>query len=690
MGDKVLQLASVRYTKDGLDLNGIKLANPKETVEVGKKKWFTAEVTNLQVSWVDKVYKVSLTGKIQLNVKGVATGAAGMIWVDSTPKVGGSISAFNLTVAGLTIEINDATLDGETLLAGSAKLVLPSGLGGASVAVYGVTITSETIVIGGGDFTLPEMTVGGFKLALHGSFKEEPPGTWVIKASGSFKMPNLAEGAPGCSGIAINATIRVTTQNQMVIDITPASAPIQLVRSPLVDRPMNPARTDDIDGISKFEIAGDITLFCTIPIPNTGFNLTRVSGSVVLFENLTKVGISLDISSQTSINGVPTIKASGGADLQVQPEFKLDLNAALYLFGKQVSQSTASISTRSSSFRLWVDYTVIHGQVALNAWNNETGFHFTGQGSLSLILPQGLFVKEWWLTFPPGDLQLANVDAAVGEFTNGQWGFRGKACAWKFCIGFFVDSKGNRTFGNVDSYQLAPPPKLAALRARWQQDKLQNNAASSFEEDGILVRGDGGMIFPAHVEKPTDLMFILSKKEEHAPALTLIGPAPDHTVITPTVTMGDVISYTLTHVGGDFPYQEIYSISDAPAGDWQAVLDNLPADTGTYGLKIIGARPGPRLTGVTAANTGPTSATLGWELAATAPITLSLFANPGPITTTVVVTDTVPPHAETLPDFTGYLLHTDTTPVIDGSPQSYGVNFERAAQRRVSHLGHGR
>ena len=427
MGDKVLQLASLRYTKDGLDLNGVKLANPKETVEVGKKKWFTAEVTNLQVSWVDKVYKVSLTGKIQLNVKGVASGATGTIWVDSTPKVGGSISAFNLTVAGLTIEIKDATLDGETLRAGSAKLVLPSGLGGASVAVYGVAITSEKIVIGGGDFTLPEMTVGGFKLALRGSFKEEPPGTWVIKASGSFKMPNLAEGAPGCSGIAINATIRVTTQNQMVIDITPAAAPIQLVRNPLVDRPMNPARSDDIDGISKFEIAGDITLFCTIPIPNTGFNLTRVSGSVVLFENLTKVGISLDISSQTSINGVSIIKASGGADLQVKPEFRLDLNAALYLFGKQVSQSTASITTRSSSFRLWVDYTVIRGQVALNAWNNETGFHFTGQGSLSLILPQGLFVKERWLTFPSGDLQLANVDAAVGEFTNGRWGFRGKA-----------------------------------------------------------------------------------------------------------------------------------------------------------------------------------------------------------------------------------------------------------------------
>ena len=673
LGDKAVQLTSVKYTQYGLDLNGIKLANPKETVEVGKKKWFTAEITNLQISQADQVYKVSMTGKVQLNVKGVASGAAGTIWLDSTPKVGGSISAFNLTVAGLTIEIKDATLDGETLRAGSAKLVLPSGLGGASVAVYGVAITSEKIVIGGGDFTLPEMTVGGFKLALNGSFREEPPGTWVIKASGSFKMPALAAGTPGCSGIAINATIRVTTQNRMVIDITPATAPAKLARYTQIDRPMNPARGDDVDAISKFEIAGDITLFCTIPIPSTGFNLTRVSGSVVLFEGLTKVGVSLDISSQTAIGGVPTIKASGGADLQVKPEFRLDLNAALYLFGKQVSQSTASITQRSSSFRLWVDYSVIRGQVALNAWNDATGFQFTGQGSLALVLPQGLFVKEWWLTFPPVDLQLANVDTAVGKFTNGQWGFRGKACAWKFCIGFYVDTKGNRTFGNVDSYQLATPPKLAALRARWQQAKLRGEQAPSFEEDGVIVRGDGSMVFPAYVAKPTDLMFILSKKQEHAPALTLV--APDHTVITPTVTMGGVISYTLTHVGGDFPYQEIYSISDAPAGDWQAVLDDLPAETGTYGLKIIGARPGPRLTNVAAASTGPTGATLGWQLTATAPITLSLYANPGPITTTVVVTDTVPPHTEALPDFTGHLLHTDAAPIIDGSPQTYTANF---------------
>ena len=103
-----------------------------------------------------------------------------------------------------------------------------------------------------------------------------------------------------------------------------------------------------------------------------------------------------------------------------------DIAATVSLFGKAMSQTQFVVTGNSLSFKLWVDYYVIRGQVALNAWSNETGFHFTGQGSLTLVLPKGLFVNERWLTFPPKDLDLANVDTAVGEFTNGAWGFRGK------------------------------------------------------------------------------------------------------------------------------------------------------------------------------------------------------------------------------------------------------------------------
>ena len=176
----------------------------------------------------------------------------------------------------------------------------------------------------------------------------------------------------------------------------------------------------------------------------------------------------------------------------------------------------------------------------------------------------------------------------------------------------------------------------------------------------------------AWVEKPTDVLFILSKKMETAPTMTLLGPGG--IVITPADPPSDTVFYSLTNVGGDFPYQEVYSLRDAPAGQWTVVLDNLP-EPGTYGVTMVGAKPGPRLTGITAANLTPERVSIGWSLAAAAPVTLTLHANPGPTTTTVVITDTVPATTKTLGDFTGYLLRTDPTPITDGSAQSFEANF---------------
>ena len=459
----------------------------------------------------------------------------------------------------------------------------------------------------------------------------------------------------------------------MVIDIAPATAALQ--RNPSSDSAHNPGRSEDFDAAAgtRFEVAGSLALHCTIPIPNTGFELTKVKGSVVLFQGLTQVGVELDVATQLKINGTAPIAASGGAFLQAVPEFRLDLNAALYLFGKQAAQSTATIKSRSASFKLWVDYYVIRGQVALNAWSNETGFHFTGQGSLALILPKGLFVNEWWLTFPPKDLELANVDVAVGEFTNGAWGFRGKGCVWKFCTGFYVDTAGRLTFRDVDQYRLVTPPQLARAVAHWQASKEQGRLAGDFLEDGIVVRADGSALgLPGWVEKPTDVIFVLSKKQEYAPSMTLL--APGGAVITPTVTLSDTVAYSLTAVGGEFPYQEVYAIREAAAGAWEVLLDDLP-EPGTYGVSMIGAKPGPRLTDVAAASLTPERAALTWKLNAAAPVTLTLHANPGPITTTVMVTTTVPPTTEVLDDFTGYLLHTDPAPIADGSAQTFDADL---------------
>ena len=97
----------------------------------------------------------------------------------------------------------------------------------------------------------------------------------------------------------------------MVIDIAPASAAVQ--RSPSSDSAFNPGRSDDFDAAAgtRFEVAGSVALHCTIPIPNTGFDLTYVKGSVVLFQGLTQVGVELGVATQLKINGTAPIAANG-------------------------------------------------------------------------------------------------------------------------------------------------------------------------------------------------------------------------------------------------------------------------------------------------------------------------------------------------------------------------------------------
>ena len=56
---------------------------------------------------------------------------------------------------------------------------------------------------------------------------------------------------------------------------------------------------------------------------------------MVLFQGLTQVGVKMEVATQLKINGTAPIAANGGAFLQAVPEFRLDLTAALFLFGSR-------------------------------------------------------------------------------------------------------------------------------------------------------------------------------------------------------------------------------------------------------------------------------------------------------------------------------------------------------------------
>ncbi len=672
LGSISIAIGPVVISKDGLDIQNIQMSSKKENLKLGKDG-FDVEIKRIKIERAGNAYTLLLLdATITVKVKGINAYAQGTIALDALGKVKGNIPKLDFSVAGLEVHATNMVIDDRILRVQTASLKMPSALGGASVIVYGLDVSPEGVKIAGGTFDLPEIKVGGFALALHASFAESN-GVYVIKANGSFKMPNLGA-AVGCAGIYIDATIMMTPLNEMVIEIAPAAQPPVVQRAALADGPYNPGRLDRPDTDYRFEVEGGLSLTkCRIPIPNTGLDVTGISGRVKLFAGLTEVRVGLDVASQLKIGDKTVVSASGYARVVAQP-FLFDIGATVSLFGKAMSQTQFVVTGNSLSFKLYVEFYVVRGQVAINAWSNAAGFHLTGQGSLTVSVPKGVFInKPPWLVVPPWNIDVGSVDVAVGEFTNGLWGFRGRMCFLKACFGFFVDKDGNFTSRNVDSYQLMPPQQFARAHARWLAAQAKGVRAERFEADGITMLPDGTKLVTATVAAATDLMFVLSKQLETQPALSLIGPAPDHTVITPTVTLSDTVGYSLTNVGGEYPFQEIYTVSNAKPGIWTAVLSNTPADG--YALGILGAVVGPGLTGVTAAAAGPEAATLGWQLTATAPVTVSLFANPGPITTTVVMTDTGTPHIMTLPDFTGYLLHTDTAPATDGSPQTFAADL---------------
>jgi YVTN family beta-propeller protein len=671
LGGKEIITGPIQINKDRLVIENIVIKNTEEKINVGGNTGFVAYVKSVKISQVGNAFKLAFEDAvIHIDVKGVVVDARGSIALDSTPKVSGFIEKLDFTVVGINLHVESMTIDGLFFRAQTARLQMPSNLGGATVEVYGLEISPRGIKLSGGRFDLPEIKLGGFSLALRGSFQEEGGG-YIISAAGAFKMPNMGV-AVGCSGISINATIRMIPVGGMLINIAPAPAPV--VRAPLADRAFNPGRSSAPDKDYRFEAEGGVALVgCRIPIPSSGLSITGVEGSVKLTAASTEVMIGLTVASDLQIKGTAVLSARGTARVVAQP-FTMDIGATVALFGKKMSETQLLVTGNSLSFKLWVEYYVVRGQVAINAWSNAAGFHFTGQGSLTVSAPKGVLVnKPPWLVIPPANWDMGSVDVAVGEFTNGRWGFRGKLCILGWCNGFFVDTSGALAVGNVDSYRLATPTQLALAHAQWQKQKAQGLMAERFEQDGIAFLPDGREEITATVTFPADLMFVLTKQQEHRPALTLVGPAPEHVVITPTVTLSGTVAYDRLNIGGEYPYMEIYTVQHAQPGLWTAVLNDTPASG--YGLGILGAARGAGLWDVSAVPTGAERATIGWTLTTTVPVTLSVFANPGPITTTVILTDTVPPRTQTLPDFTGYLLHTEPAPAVAGTPQSFDADL---------------
>lgn len=130
-------------------------------------------------------------------------------------------------------------------------------------------------------------------------------------------------------------------------------------------------------------------------------------------------------------------------------------------------------------------------------------------------------------------------------------------------------------------------------------------------------------------------------------------------------------------IGGRFT-QAAYTVEDAQPGEWLARIGSDLVDV-AFHFDAFGNTPAPILESVTAASTGATSAQLSWRLSS--PLTntlLSVFANPGPISTTLVVSETNGvTRTVTVDNFTGTPLARDVQAPLDGSAQTLQLDLSQ-------------
>ncbi|MDA0244329.1 MAG: Ig-like domain-containing protein [Chloroflexi bacterium] len=480
------------------------------------------------------------------------------------------------------------------------------------------------------------------------------PTARITKVDGGYEISAaLALGLPKVpieKGCAIWVAITLFKSNDGVVTMTIA--------------PLDPALAPE--GLEFRE--GTLGLECDtgIPIGTTGLQISGISGTVSLRPDMQFVKIAVKI---TTIKGGDKLFAlTVGATLFWEPEWGFDLTGEAKVFKVlDVGGFKASVRSDQMSFEGYVQSVVLKGEVRFYAWWPDGKFHFSGSGRMQLGVEKGaLFSKcvdtflfgERCVSIPPTDMRVGGVGVEGGEFTNGRYGFKGYVEIIRKQYGFFVSEDGFDV-GGVNSYTIATPPDIELARQQWQEQRgmveaglLAWDSPFSFPNDNTLaleVRIDpSDVISQVTVLNPSDTLFIVSS----GLPLTVTLETPSGDIITPqnaaaysaTYTVTDLITYT----------QHLYTVDSAAIGDWQVIMEG---DTTTQAplLAVVGLANIPTLQDVELGDASdPSQIDVNWTFNSDTPVTVTIYANAGEITSTITVTDLNDiPSVEVIENFSG-------------------------------------
>lgn len=566
------QINDIVIDGNGLRIGGGGVTIPFPDFRIGGTNGFAVTGASFSINVAaDQNFEMTLRGTVAVTIPGASGSATGSVTINRQGNVTGTLSGFSLGVAGLTLAINGATINGNTFSASEASLRIPNEWGGAAAAVYNIRIAPGSLSIGGGSFTLPTIKAGGFTIQASGALRPINNG-YEISAVGGFNIPSLSAGA-GCSGIQASLTIFVNTLGATVMEIDPIDQATAVADA---GRVIAAAQRFDAELINaeltslRLRRVG-LELNCSIPIPKTGHAVTSLRGSVELNSGSVRVNVGITIATQFELPVLgPPIRGTADAYIQSSP-FEIGLSGSLHVFIFQVGGANIRVSeSRGFEATVWIQMWWGRGDLTLRAWSSTGGFFLTGRATITVGFGKGAIWRgclkhpcctvRWppWksscrlcdgpcIEVPPVNLTLGQVGTEFGRFTGDRWGFKGFVTVLGYGAGFFIDHRGNLTVGNVDNIRLVTMAQIRQAHDAWLQAQADGADLSNWSSDGISFQSNGDTTVSVSVPETTDVIFSLSRNRD-TPTLSL--QMPDGRVVRPDslpteIQYQEVTTYTL-------------------------------------------------------------------------------------------------------------------------------------------------
>ncbi len=441
---------------------------------------------------------------------------------------------------------------------------LPEGLGGSQAALELDRIVVQSngkIELRGGTVRFPNIKVGGpngFRIEGAAVGLRVEGETYFFQGRGTFVLPGVGPGEGGC---------------KIGTGFTFASAPPPVREATL-----------SLDGCFR------------IPIAQTGFFITKVSGTVTLDETAASVNLSLGVEGGPDIPGLgPAL--SGEPSAIWDTSWKVALSGNLRVFKFDVAQAALALSqARGLEGTISISLAgIIDGQSSLRIWKDASSFSIAGKAQVQVVIDKGKLIHTCafggCFDFPADRVVLSQQAADFGTFRRGTetiYGLRGDIALLGLRTTFLVDAQGSFQIGdNLRDLQ------LIGLTAQGGP-ALQAVASSQLT-----------------VPPGTPTLLVGLGYTGAAPLLRL--HAPDGTVLTPT-SSGVVTETTATQVTLVVPIPA--------AGSWTVEVEG----GGGYVLVARGAAPLATLAAPTATPTGDGAFSIGLSASTATPTaTVSLF-----------------------------------------------------------------